>query len=81
MSPLHPITTILILALLLAASAPARGATINVAPGVTGIAAYGECSLAEVINNANANAQIEILTVLPAARAQRLSPSKSRLKR
>lgn len=58
MSPLHPIATILILALLLAASAPASSAIISVAQGVTQIAADGECSLAEAINNANANAQV-----------------------
>jgi len=59
MSPLHPIATILILALLLAASAQASGAIINVAPGVSEITADGECSLAEAINNANANAQVD----------------------
>ena len=31
----------------------------NVAPGVSEITADGECSLAEAINNANANAQVD----------------------
>jgi hypothetical protein len=47
-----------ILGLLLALPAATPAATLQVAPGATAIAQDGQCSLAEAIQNANADAQV-----------------------
>lgn len=59
MSRSRRLASLIILAILSGASAQTFGATIEVAPGVTEIAADGECSLTEAINNANANTQVD----------------------